>query len=690
MSYKFISYKPIVSFFAGLVLIAAFSLIIVNVYQALAAAGDVKVTVTREGDSANVQGATVEVLCTGGAFNQLTGSPTTNATGTVQAQPVAGSSCAAGDSVDTRVTLDGFVQKTNVGVATYATSTDPGASSTVTSLQFAYKVTTITTEVLTSSITASVTAFTYGDETAENTCVLSGGAWYCPVVLANSNGSMRTTVTLNGYVQKSYTPTATTTRAANTDAQATTTLAGIQYGHKLTVTSAAAHGGSTVTGATITNDLGGSAEVFTESGTTGVYYGAIPIANDNKAITILKAGWTTATSTTSGDRTTATSTQQAQTHATLVYNAISNLTAAATGTNATNLSWTVSADTASFDAYEIYYRNSSGVTNSNGTLFGKINDSALDIRTTSSVNLSGLTCGVQFYFVIYGLDLQGNRTAISSEASVAGSGCSVVGGRSDTTPPGPAGNFIASDAKTGGTIDLSWINPSDTDFSKIIIFRSEAGADVAPTLANRIALIPGSPKEPKAYQDKGLVNGVRYFYKIFTEDTSGNSQSGASVPTASATPTVPSPVPPVPETPPVAEPPVQEPPSQQLPDVADGDLIRTADNPDIYIVKIVGTKKFKRLILNADIFNSYGHLKWENVKTVSQEILDSYMLSELVIEINSDGTLASPKVYRVSSAPNSDIGTKQWLNLTPLEFEAAEYDWDAIYHINHREAAQYP
>src|SRR3989344_1506969 len=64
--------------------------------------------------------------------------------------------------------------------------------------------------------------------------------------------------------------------------------------------------------------------------------------------------------------------------------------------------------------------------------------------------------------------------------------------------------------------------------------------------------------------------------------------------------------------------------------VADGDLLTVAGNPDVYIVKLVGSKQFKRLILNPTIFNMYGHLKWSNIQTVSQATLDSYVTSALV------------------------------------------------------------
>ncbi len=121
--------------------------------------------------------------------------------------------------------------------------------------------------------------------------------------------------------------------------------------------------------------------------------------------------------------------------------------------------------------------------------------------------------------------------------------------------------------------------------------------------------------------------------------------------------------------------------------IVDGDLIKTAQSFDIYIVKLIGSKKFKRLILNPAIFNSYGHLAWENVKTVSQAVQDAYTLSELVIEVNDDGSVFDPKVYRVSSALNSDVGVKQWLNITAVQFSTSGRDWDAIYKINHTEAS---
>ena len=94
---------------------------------------------------------------------------------------------------------------------------------------------------------------------------------------------------------------------------------------------------------------------------------------------------------------------------------------------------------------------------------------------------------------------------------------------------------------------------------------------------------------------------------------------------------------------------------------------------DVFIVKILSGKTFKRLILNPQVFDSYGHLKWSNIKTISAATVEGYTTSQLVREINDT------KVYKL--VPDGDTGTKEWMNMTAAEFGAA-YDWDSIYVIN--------
>jgi len=131
-------------------------------------------------------------------------------------------------------------------------------------------------------------------------------------------------------------------------------------------------------------------------------------------------------------------------------------------------------------------------------------------------------------------------------------------------------------------------------------------------------------------------------------------------------------------------------------DIIDGDLIRQESGIDVYVVKIHSTsseqvEKFKRLILNPEIFNQYGHLKWENIKEVSQVTIDEYTTSDLVRAVGDE------RVYKlypqhqevgVGVYPNGDIGEKRWIE-TADDFLNLGYKWNAIYNINNFERDYY-
>src|SRR5680860_92287 len=102
--------------------------------------------------------------------------------------------------------------------------------------------------------------------------------------------------------------------------------------------------------------------------------------------------------------------------------------------------------------------------------------------------------------------------------------------------------------------------------------------------------------------------------------------------------------------------------------IPEGAVVKTSDNPDVYIVKYKNGKQFKRLVLNPQVFESYGHLKWENILTVSQSEMDSFVVSDLV---RVDG---QTDVYQL--IPNGDVGTKIILDST------AGFDLDSAYTIN--------
>lgn len=107
--------------------------------------------------------------------------------------------------------------------------------------------------------------------------------------------------------------------------------------------------------------------------------------------------------------------------------------------------------------------------------------------------------------------------------------------------------------------------------------------------------------------------------------------------------------------------------------INEGDMIRVVGDIDIYIVKFVGAKMFKRLILSPSVFESYGHLRWDNVKIVEQSIADMYTTSDLVRAVGD------AKVYKLY--PAGDTGERRWVE-TVNAFVTNGYDWDAIYEIN--------
>ncbi|MBU1255377.1 SH3 domain-containing protein [Patescibacteria group bacterium] len=120
--------------------------------------------------------------------------------------------------------------------------------------------------------------------------------------------------------------------------------------------------------------------------------------------------------------------------------------------------------------------------------------------------------------------------------------------------------------------------------------------------------------------------------------------------------------------------------------IVDGDLIRNPNIEgmaqfDIYIVKMINGKKFKRLILSPHVFESYEHFDkngngspWDDVLDVSQSIMDEYTTSELVRAVGDS------KVYKLVAS--GDTGTKQWVNMTATQFVSQGYDSNSIYEIN--------
>ena len=111
--------------------------------------------------------------------------------------------------------------------------------------------------------------------------------------------------------------------------------------------------------------------------------------------------------------------------------------------------------------------------------------------------------------------------------------------------------------------------------------------------------------------------------------------------------------------------------------IPNGATIKTATNPDVYIVKYKNGKQFKRLVLNPEVFESYGHLRWEDILTVDQSEMDSFVVSDLV---RVDG---QTDIYQL--VPNGDVGTKVLLTSA----DDHDLDLDLVYIINSVDSGNY-
>ena len=101
--------------------------------------------------------------------------------------------------------------------------------------------------------------------------------------------------------------------------------------------------------------------------------------------------------------------------------------------------------------------------------------------------------------------------------------------------------------------------------------------------------------------------------------------------------------------------------------IPEGAVIKTTNNPDVYIIKYKNGKQFKRLVLNPQVFESYGHLRWEDILTVTQGEMNFFVTSNLV---RADG---QTDVYQLIA--NGDIGSKHYL-------VSNNFDLDSVYVIN--------
>ncbi len=112
----------------------------------------------------------------------------------------------------------------------------------------------------------------------------------------------------------------------------------------------------------------------------------------------------------------------------------------------------------------------------------------------------------------------------------------------DNLSPGNAAGLIATPGDTQAS--LSWTNPTDSDFSNVLILRNTSSISNIPSegsspavdslIGTSIVRYTGSASP---FTDTGLINGTTYFYRVFAKDIRGNySPTGVEV---SVTPVAP-------------------------------------------------------------------------------------------------------------------------------------------------------
>ncbi len=103
-----------------------------------------------------------------------------------------------------------------------------------------------------------------------------------------------------------------------------------------------------------------------------------------------------------------------------------------------------------------------------------------------------------------------------------------------------------------------------------------------------------------------------------------------------------------------------------------GDIIQYKN--DIFVIK----NEFIKKIPSPDVFNSYGHLRWEDVQEIDTFNIKKYKQSTLVKTLNSS------RVFEIDKN-----GVLHWLDISPSQFEKSNRKWNQIFIVNDYEINQY-
>jgi len=118
---------------------------------------------------------------------------------------------------------------------------------------------------------------------------------------------------------------------------------------------------------------------------------------------------------------------------------------------------------------------------------------------------------VDYYYTIFSADAIPNWSSGANTTSIA-----------DVTPPAEVTSLVAT-RTTFAITDLSWTNPTDSDFANVMIRRSTTAYPTG--IADGDHVYTGALEE---YEDSGQTN-IDYYYTVFTSDAVPNWSDGSNV-----------------------------------------------------------------------------------------------------------------------------------------------------------------
>lgn len=131
------------------------------------------------------------------------------------------------------------------------------------------------------------------------------------------------------------------------------------------------------------------------------------------------------------------------------------------------------------------------------------------------VELTNLKDGTLYYFNIQAESLLGKTSSLDNQIFRTLS-------LPDTTPPENPKNIVIYSAFSG--ITLSWENPPDLDFDYIRVMRNADRSYGSPAIGKLVYEGKG-----KYFTDSDVIAKNKYFYSLFSRDTTGNYSSGSFV-----------------------------------------------------------------------------------------------------------------------------------------------------------------